>query len=356
MFCSAASTQKQRVQLDEQRVQLDEQRVQLDEQRVQLDEQRVQSDEQRVQLHEQRVHLDDQEGQLDEQQVQLDKQRVQLDRQQVQLDEQEDQLDEQRVQLCERRVQLDDQRVQLDKQRVQSDEQRVQLDDQRVLLDQQRVQLEETRVQLGETQTQLRVTQKTTRKLEDKLEALQRQIERNVTTVRVMETGGSKQYFWKIKDFSEILRQAKEKAKERIESDPFYTGPCGYKLKVFANPYRSYWRAGSSSLHLSIGIILMEGEHDDKLTWPFNRKITITVIDQNRNLKQRQNVTDYLSPSRQQSFYIEASIFSAGRPGVETKSAPEGQLRFFMSHETLRTRRYIENDTLVIQVDVDADA
>ena len=63
----------------------------------------------------------------------------------------------------------------------------------------------------------------------------------------------------------------------------------------------------------------MEGGHDDKLTWPFNRKITITVIDQNRNLKQRQNVTDYLSPSRQQSFYIESSIFSAGRPGVETK-------------------------------------
>ena len=95
--------------------------------------------------------------------------------------------------------------------------------------------------------------------------------------------------------------------KGRIESDPFYTGPCGYKLKVFANLYLPYWRTGSSSPHLSIGIALMEGEHDDMLNWPFNKKITSTVIDQNRN---------------QQSFYIEASIFSTGRPGVETKSAP----------------------------------
>ncbi|CAH3170510.1 unnamed protein product [Porites evermanni] len=58
------------------------------------------------------------------------------------------------------------------------------------------VQLDEQRrrVQLGETQAQLRVTQKTTRKLEEKLEALQRLIERNANTDRVMVEGGNKQY------------------------------------------------------------------------------------------------------------------------------------------------------------------
>ena len=31
----------------------------------------------------------------------------------------------------------------------------------------------------------------------------------------------------------------------------------------------------------------MEGEHDDMLNWLFNKKIAITVIDQNTNLKEK---------------------------------------------------------------------
>ena len=54
--------------------------------------------------------------------------------------------------------------------------------------------------------------------------------------------GGNKRFIWKIKWSSESLRQAKEAWTKRIESDPFYTGRYGYKLKVFAyRPFTGYY-------------------------------------------------------------------------------------------------------------------
>ena len=76
--------------------------------------------------------------------------------------------------------------------------------------------------------------------------------------------------------------------KGKIESDPFYTGLYGYKLKVFARPY--FLEYPPNDLQLLIGIVLMEGEYDDILPWPFSRKITLTIIDQNEDLKKGKTI------------------------------------------------------------------
>ena len=215
-------------------------------------------------------------------------------------------------------------------------------------------QLDETRAQLSRlTQDQLINNQESleaTRKLEEKLEALQRQIDMKVSTDK---DGGNTRFIWKITSFSERSRQAKEGVKKKIESNSFYTGCYGYKLKVFANPYRTgtiYW---SFAPHLSIGIVLMEGEYDNMLPWPFSKKITFTIIDQNKDLKERQNHTDYLSPSKSDFFMVVRDIFSE-RPAGK-KIVIKDELWKFISHEKLQTRRYIVNDTLFLQVDVEPD-
>ena len=197
----------------------------------------------------------------------------------------------------------------------------VQLNEQRVQLDETRVQLDETRVQLAETQAKL---SRLTAEYHD---------------------GDQKRFIWKIISLSESMRLVKGGVEGRIESDPFFTGSYGYKLKVIACPSLHYVTSKVTSL--KIGIVLMEGKYDDILPWPFRKKITFTVIEQNEDLKERQNhITGYLSPpkSDQEDIFLE-------RPGEKMK-ALESWLILYVPYQT---RRFIVNNTLFLQVDVEPD-
>ena len=219
------------------------------------------------------------------------------------------------------------------------------------------VQLGETRVQLNETQAELKLTkdptvretQDTTRDLVEKLDMLQRHFGLKLSTDK---EDGNTRYIWKIDKFSDILRQAKAGEKETIESDPFYTAYYGYKLKVSVIPYFAdyfTYLPSRRSPYLSLSILLMEGEYDNMLPWPFRKKITFTLIDQHQDLKQRKNVVDYLSVRRQGSF---DNMFLV-RPGKA--SLCQGGIPLFISHKVLQTRPYIVNDTVFLQVDVGPD-
>ena len=225
--------------------------------------------------------------------------------------------------------------------------------EQRVQLDKTRVQLDETQAQLSSTQAQLKNTQETTRKLEEKLEALQTQLETKVNADRGAD---NKRFIWKIENFSEILRQAKarcnkERHCEMIKSDPFYTGCYGYKLQVIVHPYlKTEPQQDDGTLlpqeSLYFGIASVEGEYDDILPWPFSKKITFTVIDQNQDINERKNLTADLRPgSRAPIFY--------GRP--RGNFAFDSDIVWYIPHEWLQTRDYILNDNLFLQVDVGPD-
>ena len=228
-----------------------------------------------------------------------------------------------------------------------------QLVEQRVQLDKTRVQLDETQAQLSSTQAQLKNTQETTRKLEEKLEALQTQLETKVNADRGAD---NKRFIWKIENFSEILRQAKarwnkEQHYEMIKSDPFYTGYYGYKLQVIVRPYLETEALQDDETFLPqetlyFGLASVEGEYDDILPWPFSKKITFTVIDQNQDINERKNLTADLRPSSR------APIFY-GRP--IGNFAFDSDIMWYLPHEWLQTRDYILNDNLFLQVDVGPD-
>ena len=226
----------------------------------------------------------------------------------------------------------------------------VKLNSSQAQLVEQRAQLDETQAQLSSTQAQLKNTQETTRKLEEKLEALQTQLE---TKVNADKGADNKRFIWKIENFSEILRQAKaiwnkEQHSEMIKSDPFYTGCYGYKLQVIVRPYlKTEPQQDDGTLlpqeTLYFGIASVEGEYDDILPWPFSKKITFTVIDQNQDINERKNLTADLRPgSRAPIFY--------GRP--RGNFAFDRDIVWYIPHEWLQTRDYILNDNLFLQVDV----
>ena len=244
-------------------------------------------------------------------------------------------------------------RKHLDLACVKRNSSQAQLVEQRVQLDETRVQLDETQAQLSSTQAQLKNTQETTRKLEQKLEALQTQLE---TKVNADKGADNTRFIWKIENFSEILKQAKaqcnkERHCEMIKSDSFYTGYYGYKLQVIVRPYletKALQDDGTllpqETLYFGIGSV--EGEYDDILPWPFSKKITFTVIDQNQDINERKNLTADLRPSSR------APIFY-GRP--IGNFAFDSDIMWYIPHQWLQTRPYILNDNLFLQVDVGPD-
>ena len=221
-------------------------------------------------------------------------------------------------------VKLNSTQVQLNEQRVLLVERLDQLVETRDQLDKTRAQLNETRVQLYEKRVQLAETEAKLSRFED---------------------GHQNRFIWKIKSFSESMNLVQEGVKERIESDSFYTRH-GYKLKVFVRPLLF---DKNQVIQIEMGIVLMEGNYDDLLPWPFSKKIMFTIIDQNKDLKRRENHIFHLIPSKT----AEGKLFSK-RPGKK-RNTVESHLKIYLSSRKPNARTYLENDTLFLQVDVVPD-
>jgi len=177
------------------------------------------------------------------------------------------------------------------------------------------VRLTETEVKLNDTKVELKGTQ-------EKLE--------------------TRMFIWKIENFCEILKNAINEEISRIASAPFYTDRTesyGYKLKV--KIYPNGFNSGKNN-HLSVFIVVMKGEYDSILPWPFRKELKFTLIDQQEDLFQRENYTKHLDPGNRPKCFV--------RPTTEQNvgyGSPE-----FISHEKLHSRRYIMDDTLFLQVEV----
>ena len=133
-----------------------------------------------------------------------------------------------------------------------------------------------------------------------------------------------------------ILQKAKDGIEKNIYSEPFFTGKHGYKLSVCIKPDGDQT---NKNRYLSVFLRIAKGNYDAMLPWPFHRKVTFTLIDQQDNPDMRQNVVF--------SFSSEPT----GRPFSDIICImPE--IRRFVSHKNLYTRSYIVDDTLFLQVEI----
>jgi len=146
----------------------------------------------------------------------------------------------------------------------------------------------------------------------------------------------SSTFVWKINGFSEILQRAIDGTEREIYSEPFFTGKTGYKLSVCIQPDGNHsWKHRYLSVHLRI----MKGNYDNILAWPFHCKVTFTLIDQqNMPWSWRENVTQSL-------------ISRGSKPTSDVSHSMEGIARF-VSHKVLKTRGYIVNNTVFLQVEI----
>ena len=185
-------------------------------------------------------------------------------------------------------------------------------------------------VKLSDTQRKLEETTRKLQKLEESVNVLKKDV--------LFSEEKCDSFMWKIDGFSEVLRKAKSREEIRIDSSPFYR--CGYKCKLSLNPNGS---GSGKNTHLSIFLIIMKGEYDASLKWPFYKEVTFTLVDQQENANDKDNFVHSFSTSTPKSK-------SFKRPVTE-ENIGWGNPKF-ISHKELQERRYIVDDTIFIQFSI----
>ncbi|XP_078082861.1 TNF receptor-associated factor 2-like isoform X4 [Mustelus asterias] len=96
-------------------------------------------------------------------------------------------------------------------------------------------------------------------------------------------------FIWKISDFSRRRQDAKAQRSPAIFSPAFYTSKYGYKmcLRVYLNG-----DGVGRGTHMSLFFVIMKGNYDSLLKWPFQQKVTLMLMDQTN----REHILDAFRP------------------------------------------------------------
>jgi len=85
------------------------------------------------------------------------------------------------------------------------------------------------------------------------------------------------QFVWRIKKFSDYHQKLRNNHNFIIYSKGFYTSFYGYKVCLRSNLYIS-----EGDEYLGVFLHFMRGENDDILAWPWQGRLTITLLSQDQ--------------------------------------------------------------------------
>ena len=143
----------------------------------------------------------------------------------------------------------------------------------------------------------------------------------------------------KIPNFTRKLNQAISGNNfGKIYGEPFYTSH-GYRMKVLVS--LNLGPCGYTG-YMGVYLYLVRGEHDESLEWPFTKRVTFIVVDQQNNELDVNNYETTMTPEGQEQF---------NRPVAESNEGLGFQK--FMLHSTARSRQYIKNGAVYIAVEVE---
>lgn len=179
------------------------------------------------------------------------------------------------------------------------------------------------------------------RKIERRMDSLEHALAlRNVMLEDIKEQQTRVTYdctsMWKITDFSRKRRDAISGRQASFLSPYFYTSQYGYKM--CARIYLNGDGLGRET-HISLFLCIMRGEYDALLSWPFRKKVTFVLLDQDNV----ENVSDAFMPDPRSS--------SFQRPSRDMNIA--SGCPCFCSFGQLKKRSYVVDDTMFIKILVD---
>ncbi|XP_035684719.1 TNF receptor-associated factor 1-like [Branchiostoma floridae] len=125
-----------------------------------------------------------------------------------------------------------------------------------------------------------------------------------------------------------------------IDSVCFFTSRAGYKMR--AQVYLNGYGRGEGT-HVSVFFVMMKGEYDAILSWPFRQKVTFTLLDQDHQA----DVTDWFHAGA----YPTSPSFA--RPTGDS-NLPCGTPDFVPLERLYNSgHAYVRDDTMFLKITVD---
>ncbi len=140
---------------------------------------------------------------------------------------------------------------------------------------------------------------------------------------------------WKIPQFSQRMADAQTGRYTSIFSLPFHSGRYGYKMCL-----RLYILGDGigKNTHMSLFFVVMKGEFDNILPWPFTHKVTFKLINQ--------------TSGRDIDTFQPDPMSSSFRKPKSDMNIASGCPRF-ASHTELKNNGFIVDDTVFIKCSID---
>ena len=216
--------------------------------------------------------------------------------------------------------------------------------DHEVLLVENNRTMEEVRRDVGNIKRQLDTTQESSRRHDRRIESIEHTLAlRNVTLADLEEyvrqqefSSYDGQLLWKVSDYARRRNDAVTGQQVSFYSPCFFTSRYGYKM--CARIYLNGDGMGRGT-HISIFFVIMRGQYDALLRWPFRQKVTFMLLDQDNV----EHVIDAFRP--------DPSSSSFQRPRRETNIASGCPM--FCSQAELNNHAYVRDDTMFLKIIVD---
>lgn len=172
---------------------------------------------------------------------------------------------------------------------------------------------------------------------ENQLSSHETQLSENSLQIEMLEaTSYDGFYIWKIDHYSRKYQDALSERTASIYSPPFYVGRFGYKVSVRLDPNGDGIGKGT---HISLFFVVMRGEYDAILPWPFVQKVHFRLVDQDK-------IRDIV-----ETYHPDPNSSSTKRPTSDMNIASGSPT--FVSQVEVRKGGYIRGDTMFIKVTVD---
>ena len=200
-----------------------------------------------------------------------------------------------------------------------------------------KVEIDALKAQLHSKDSHITSLQQKVAKLEKQLQASSSQSEDRDFRLSLIENiNYDGTMIWKIPQFSQRMEDARSGKYTSIFSLPFYSSRYGYKMCL-----RLYILGDGigKNTHMSLFFVVMKGEFDAILQWPFTHKVSFRLINQHHG----RDIVDVFQPDPLSS--------SFQRPKTDMNVA-SGCPRF-ISLTDLHHGGFIEEDTVFIKVKVD---
>ena len=216
--------------------------------------------------------------------------------------------------------------------------------DHEVLLLESNRSIEKANRDVGNVRRLVETVQETVRRVERRIESIEHTLAlRNVTLADLEEYVRQQEFssydgklLWKITEFARRRNEAVSGQQVSFFSPCFYTSRYGYKM--CARIYLNGDGMGRGT-HISVFFVVLRGQYDAILRWPFRQKVTFMLFDQD-------NVQHVI-----EAFRPDPNSPSFQRPRRETNIASGCPM--FCSLTELNNHAYVRDDTMFLKIIVD---